>query len=307
MSNLIPFESKTLPAHIKAAAIAANNDLSQGVSQGGFPFLSIKGKIFTLVKDGNRTVITKPDDPDEAASSLEIVVIKANPNFSKVFYRAGYQDGADAKPDCFSNDGKKPDASVEKPLCSNCAECPKNAWGSSSNGKGKACSDSRRLAVAPAGQLNDPMLLRVPPASLKGLAEFADTCNKRGAIYSNVVVKLKFEREEPTPKLVFSPIAFLDAAGCAEVAEVAASDAVAHILGTPVQPKEEKPATKALPKKEAAPAEEDADEAPPAPAPKPAAKKEAAKPAPAPAPEPDDEGGDDLLGELDAMLGGSDD
>lgn len=304
MSNLVPFETAKLPAHIKAAAAAANNDLTNGVSQGGFPFLSIKGKIFTLVKDGTRTVIEKPDDPGEAATSLEVVVLKANPNFSKVFYKNGYVDGADAKPDCFSNDGKKPDSSVEKPLSRACADCAKNAWGSAANGKGKACSDSRRLAVAPAGQLNDPMLLRVPPASLKNLAEFAETCNKRGAVYSNVVVKLKFDREEPTPKLVFNPIAFLDAAGCAEVAEVVKSDVVAQILGVPrtageAPPEAETPKLppKAKPAPAPAPEPEPEDEPAPAPAPK-------AKAAPAPAPAVDD---DDLMGELDSLLGSSDD
>lgn len=296
MSNLVPFESKSLPAFIKEASVA-NNDLTQGVTMGGFPFLSIKGKVFTLVKDGNRTVITKPGD-DDPATSIEVVLIKANQNLSKVFYKGGYEDGANAKPDCFSNDGKKPDASIEKPVHTSCADCPKNAWGSGT-GKGKACQDSRRVAIAAAGQLTDPMLLRVPPASLKPLAEFADICNKRGAPYNSVAVKLKFEAGEATPKLVFQPIGFLPEAEYRTVLDVAESDVVGQILGTGGGKPIEKPAAK---KPEltaaAAPAEEEE-----APAPKPA-KAAAPKPAQKPEPEASD---DDLLGELDNLLGNSDD
>jgi hypothetical protein len=38
-----------------------------------------------------------------------------------------------------------------------CAKCPQNAWGSSpKGGRGKACSNSRRLWVLPASVMNDP-------------------------------------------------------------------------------------------------------------------------------------------------------
>jgi len=305
MTQLVPFESKTLPAHIRAAA-PINTDLTQGVGM-GFPIVSIKGKVFTIVKSGERDIVMKPGEDDEVATSIEVVLLRANPHLSKIFYISGYEEGSAAKPDCFSNDGKKPDPSIEAPVSAACANCPKNAWNSASNGKGKACSDARRVAISAAGQLNDPMLLRVPPASLKNLAEYADTCNKRGAPYNSVVCKLKFDREEATPKLVFTPVAFLDDARYNEAIEIADSELVAQIIGmddmahrkgaadAPAPEPEKKPEPKAEPKaeKKAEPKAEKKAEPKPEPKPEPKVEKEA--------------GSDNLMDELNDLLGGSDD
>ena len=233
MSQLISFESKNLPAFLKGKASAVNADLTTGVGSGGYPVLSIKGKIFTLVKGDTRTVLRKPDDPDEIAQAVEIVILKANPHLSKVYYAKGYdEDGQNQKPDCSSSDGIRPAPDAASPQCKTCALCPHNAWGSGRGGKGKACQDSRRIAIAAAGQLNEPMLLRIPPATLKPLAEYANALAKRGAPYNAVVTKIRFEAEEATPKLTFTPVGFLDEGQYAEAEEISNSDVVAQIIGT---------------------------------------------------------------------------
>ena len=59
MSNIIPFDSGNLPAYLKAPnRVIANDDLTSHASAGGFPVMSIKGKNFTVVRDGDRTVLT---------------------------------------------------------------------------------------------------------------------------------------------------------------------------------------------------------------------------------------------------------
>ena len=291
MSQVIPFESKSLPAFLKGKAAAVNADLTTGVGNGGYPVLSIKGKIFTLVKGDTRTVLRKPDDPDEIAQAVEIVILKANPHLSKVYYAKGYdEDGQNQKPDCSSSDGLKPDTSITEPQCKTCALCPHNAWGSGRGGKGKACQDSRRVAIAAAGQLNEPMLLRVPPATLKPLAEYANALAKRGAPYNAVITKIRFEAEEATPKLTFTPVGFLGEDQYAEAEEVSNSDIVSQIIGVSAAPHhdEDAPAleapakpAKAAPAKKAAVSDDDLDaalggvhvveEAPAKPAKKPAA------------------------------------
>lgn len=258
MSQVIPFESNNLPAFLKGKASAVNADLTTGVGNGGYPVLSIKGKIFTLVKGDTRTVLRKPEDPDEIAQSIEVVILKANPHLSKVYYAKGYdEDGQNQKPDCASNDGLKPEAGVASPQAKTCALCPHNAWGSGRGGKGKACQDSRRVAIAAAGQLNEPMLLRVPPATLKPLAEYANALAKRGAPYNAVVTKIRFEAEEATPKLEFKPVGFLNEAQYAEAEEVSNSDIVQQIIGSQPSPHDDVPALEeapAKPAKAAAPA-----------------------------------------------------
>ncbi len=235
MSNIIPFESGNLPAYFKEVDVASLNTDLTNHSGGGFPIISIKGKIFTVVRDGVRTVLPNPKDPDSPATAIDVVVVKANKGTSKVFYAGGYSEGGDQKkPDCFSNTGDKPDPSVKSPQAKSCATCTHNQWGSrtgENGGKGKACQDSVRIAIAAPGMLNDPMLLRVPPASIRALGEFGQACAKRGLPYNAVVTKLGFDMESPTPKLVFRPVGMLDDKGFAQAQDVANSDTVASILG----------------------------------------------------------------------------
>lgn len=235
MSNIIAFESGNLPSYLKAVDTASLNADLTSHSAGGFPIISIKGKIFTVVRDGVRQVLPNPKDPDSPATAIDVVVVKANKGTSKVFYAGGYSEGGDQKkPDCFSNTGDKPDPSVKSPQAKACAICPHNQWGSrtgENGGKGKACQDSVRIALAAPGMLNDPMLLRVPPASIRALGEFGQACAKRGLPYNAVVTKLGFDMESPTPKLVFRPVGMLDDKGFSQVQQVAESDTVASILG----------------------------------------------------------------------------
>ena len=247
MSAVIPFASGNLPAHIAARAKGRTNTaLTSHVGNGGFPVLSIKGKVFTLVKQDDRKVITRELDGEQVpAAALEIVIIAANPNLSKVWYKGGYEDGANSKPDCFSNNGVSPDDSVEAPQAKKCATCPKNVWGSGQNGKGKACGDSRRIAIAAPDQINEPMLLRVPAASLKPLAEYGKKLDNRGASFDAVVTKIKFDMEEATPKLVFVPVGFLDENQLAAVDEAASSDKVQQIIGLQEAKHESLPAPEA--------------------------------------------------------------
>ena len=295
--NIIPFDSgSNLPAFLKKVDRAnLNADLTAHGGSGGFPVISIKGKTFAVVRDGEREIQMNPKDPDSAATSLNVVLLKVNKGTSKVFYIKGYdKDSSEGqKPDCYSNDGVEPAADAQNKQAKKCATCPHNQWGSrvSEKGatKGKACADAVRMAVAPAGQINDAMLLRVPPASIKALGEYGQMLAKRGVGYNMVVTKVGFDLQAESPKLTFSAVGLLDDDGFAEVQEIAASDVVSNILGSsvaaavaaeaPAETQEEE-APKPVVKPKAKPVvEEDAEEE----APKPVAKaKAAAKPAPKP-------------------------
>jgi hypothetical protein len=287
--NIIPFDSgSNLPSFLKKVDIAALNADLTAHAGGGFPVISIKGKVFAVVRDGDREIQMNPKDLDSAATSLNVVLLKANKGTSKVFYLKGYdKDTSEGqKPDCYSSDGVEPAADSQNKQAKKCATCPHNQWGSriSEKGatKGKACSDTVRMAVAPAGQINDAMLLRVPPASIKALGEYGQMLAKRGVGYNMVVTKVGFDLQAESPKLTFSAIGLLDDEGFAEVQEIVASDVVSNILGA--SPMAVEAAPEAEP--EATPEAEK-----PAPAPvkaeeKPAAKpKAAAKPKPVPAEE----------------------
>lgn len=286
MSNIIPFDtaSGNLPAYLKAPNRQATNDDLTAHAGTGFPVMSIKGKNFTVVRDGERTVLTKEVDGETiAVPSIEVVLVKANKGTSKVFYAKGYDEKAEAqKPDCFSNEGTKPDPSVAEPQAKSCATCPHNQWGSKigDNGnKGKACQDSVRMAIATPDLINDPYLLRVPPASIKALGEYGKMLAKRNVGYNMVVTRIGFDMESPTPKLTFKPTGLLSDNAYAQVQEVIGSDTVRAILGaegmaaaqaeavTADTPEDDLPVVE-VKKAEPAKAEKPAAKAKPAPAPK---------------------------------------
>jgi hypothetical protein len=242
MSNIIPFESGKLPAYLTKANVAQLNADLTSHAGGGFPVISIKGKVFAVVRDGERKVLPNPKDPDSPATAIDVVILKANKGTSKVFYAKGYSEGSDGvKPDCFSNEGIKPDASIEAPQSKSCATCKWNQWGSKigENGsKGKACQDSVRMAVATPNLVNDPYLLRVPPASIRALGEYGQMLAKRGVAYSMVVTKIGFDMEAPTPKLTFKPVGMIDEETFNQVQDTITSDTVTQILGAASSPAE---------------------------------------------------------------------
>lgn len=241
--NIIPFDQGgKLPAYLKSFNVAELNADLTAHAGGGFPVISIKGKVFAIVKDGERTVLPNPKDPESPATSIDVVLLKANKGTSKVFYLKGYdpKDGEGQKPDCYSSDGIEPAADAQNKQAKKCATCPHNQWGSriteKGASKGKACADTVRMAVAAAGQVNEPMLMRVPPASIKGLGEYGQMLAKRGIGYNMVVTKIAFDMEAESPKLTFKPVGFLDDAAFGEVQEIVQSDIVQNILGASVVP-----------------------------------------------------------------------
>lgn len=361
-SNIIPFSAEgALPARLANRGERSTSINKDVVRAPAYPTLSIKGKVFTIVKDGQKKILTKPDEPDEVAQSIGVVVLRANMG-SKNFYRNGFKEGDASPPDCWSHDGIVPSPNAREPQAKKCALCPHNVWGSriSNDGdrpgeekKGKACSDQGRLAVAaPDAMDKGAMLLRVPPASIKNWRAAVKVIDGRKLDYNEVVFKVSFDPQQASPMLMFKPIGILQDAeyevakgqydtelvrsivglddhfeetpepqapvsGDELDAALAARDATRKAAETsapaPAASPAPTPAPTAAPRRAKAPAPTAApapavDEseldgvlgttAAPAPAP--------AAPAAAPTP-PAASGGGDLLSDLDALLGGTDD
>lgn len=279
MSTDITLSNVQLPAFLKGKTAVAN-PFAAAVTVGGFPVVSIKGKVFHVQRGDERTLVTKPGADDEPASSLEVVIVSVNPNKSKVYYAHGYEEGAADKPTCYSNNGVGPEADAEDPQAKKCAICPHAQWGSrvtDSGKKAKACSDSMRLAIAPAGQINDPMLLRVPATSLAPLGQYGAALAKRGLSPEHVVTKIGFDYSVSHPSLTFKFVRLVTEAEYEQVQDVLReeeetvgqitgiiatdrSDAVEHIADEGETPEpvveEEAPAPKPKPKAKPAPKKE---------------------------------------------------
>lgn len=242
MSQDLTSINSAVPAHIAAAFGApANTDLAGGVSA-GYPIVSYKGKVWAVTRAGERGIITM-DDSDDPAPSIRAIILRANPNLNKVYYPDGYEEGSSEKPTCHSNDSITPALDAVDKQSPKCAICPHNQWGSkiTENGaRGKACADSRRLAIAPESDIEDPMLLRVPAASLKTLMAFGENLTKRGVPYQALVTKIGFDHTVAYPSLTFKAERWLDADEVAAVKAMYDSDLVATItaINTPAAAEE---------------------------------------------------------------------
>ena len=285
MSNLVPFESAALPAHIKAAPVSN----LFGFDGASYPVISIKGKVFTIVEGEDRTLVTKPGADDEPAPALEVVILDASPrggHYAKTFYAGGYVEGSTEKPVCSSRDGITPDAKAPEPQANKCALCPQNVKGSGAsqqNPEGKACRSSKVLALAPAGQLDRVMMLRVPGASTLALKDYGAMLAKRGVFPYQVVTKIGFDYTVAHPALTFKPVGFVTAEMVTEIDAQRVGDVVQAITGlkpdgTPVDQNTTAPAAPA--ETPAAPIAHQAAVKPAAPAKPKSTVKQAVKPAP---------------------------
>jgi hypothetical protein len=194
------------------ATAPKENDLSAGV-QVGFGLIGYKGKVWSTRYRGTENALMRPDG-DGPMNSIEVVILKSSAHVSKIWYENGYTEGSNAAPDCFSTNGVTPDMGSKKKQATACALCTKNQWGSriTPQGKqGKACGDSKRLAIVPLPDianegLGGPMLLRVPAASLGDLASFGEKMQNMGYPYYSIGVRIAFDAKEAYPKFVFGAI-----------------------------------------------------------------------------------------------------
>lgn len=270
-----------------------NNELGQGIAS-SYGVMGYRGKVWAVKYQGKETPLMRADG-DGARGSIDVVIVKANGAISKIFYKDGYKDGSNEAPTCWSANGQVPDSSVQNKQSSSCATCPMNAWGSrvTEAGKpGKACSDSRRVAIVPLEDMGNemfggPMLLRIPAASLKELKAYGDLMDSYQFPYYAVATRISFDPKEAYPKFVFQALRPLDDNEARFVMGLRDDKRVAQVLseapevgGEHEAPAvEQKPASPFL--QAAAPAA-----APKAAAPKPAAAPKAAAPKAAPKPQP---------------------
>ena len=212
-----------LPAHLQGQVGQAEFDEFAGGVTSGFPMITYRGRVWRTKKGGIEDIYLNAQQ--EAVQSIEVVFLKSNPVPSKVHYEDKYTEGDSGPPRCWSASGIKPDANVTDPIHPVCSTCPNNVWGSKVTEAGKparACSDVRRTAVAFAWQLAevqagtrsptdvDVFLLRVPPASLNPLKDYAEMILKpKGIAPYMLVTKVGFDNAVSYPKLTFQAFRFL--------------------------------------------------------------------------------------------------
>lgn len=243
-----------VPAHI-AARIAARQQnkattssiMSPIVDGFAFPKISIRAGRYRLVEDSIETPV---------GITLDVVIVGANPRVSKVFYAKPYDGNAEGvRPDCFSNDGITPDASVKAPVSKSCASCPHNVLGSKitpSGAQSKICGDQRHLAVVPAADPNKVYALTVSVSGMKNLREYFKELQNFGVEPYEVVTELGFDDKVSFPKITFARKGFVPERALAKVDDLVESDDVKEAVR--LIPPRNRPAAIAAPDESSVPA-----------------------------------------------------
>lgn len=213
MSNITLFSSANVPA------FARNNELSdtaRALTGGGVSNsvkrISIKGGVFRLVAGGKEVAAI-----DER--HLNVIIVKAAPKVSRIFYASSYDADNIAGPDCWSNDGERPDPAAAKKQSDTCLSCAKNQAGSG-QGNSRACRYQQRLAVVLANNPEgDVMQLTLPAASVFGKEEGDKRPLQAYARYlavqnppvnpEQIVTEMRFDTKAESPKLYFKPVRWL--------------------------------------------------------------------------------------------------
>ena len=215
MSNIAMFNPSNVPAFAKNAELSATTlALAGNVNAGsGMKRVSIKGGVFRLLASGKE--IASIED-----RHLDVIIVKAAPKVSRIFYAGGYdKDAAASAPDCTSADGEKPDAGVKNKQSASCTMCANNIAGSG-NGNSRACRYQQRLAVVLANNPDgDVLQVTLPATSIFGKEDGDKRPLQAYARYmaaqtppvnlDAIVTRMKFDTKAESPKLFFSPTRWL--------------------------------------------------------------------------------------------------
>jgi hypothetical protein len=213
MSNITLFGGNAVvPAFARNAALSETTMALVGGGLGG-KRISIKGGVFRLVSAGKE--VAQIED-----RHLDVIVVKAAPKVARVFYAKKYDsESTPSAPDCWSNDGERPDNSIKAPQNSACHNCPQNIAGSG-QGNSRACRYQQRLAVLVADDQEAGVHQIVLPAtSIFGKEEggnmplqaYARTlaAQTNPVDVGMVVTRMKFDTKAESPKLFFKAMRWL--------------------------------------------------------------------------------------------------
>ena len=258
MSDIALF-NKNVPDYLREVEL---DDLTKSLAGNtGLKRISIRGGVFRLMVNGEE--IAKNEN-----RAMGVVIVNGAPKVSRQYYAGKYVPGESAPPDCWSNDGEAPDASIENPQHKTCEGCPQNIKGSG-QGDSRACRFQQRLAVLLADDIEggDVYQLTLAATSIFGrgdadkmpFQQYAKYVGSQGKNINTLVTEVRLDSDSATPKLTFKPVRFLERNEWEAAREKGNSPAAkAAISQTPAQT-DSKPKNLSAPKA-AAPSEENVPE-----------------------------------------------
>lgn len=229
MSNEVSiFKNRDL-AVAKKAPSALTQALMKNTTR--IPRISPRNGMFKRIVGG--------DDVGKLKSPLRVVIVGVAPSVQRTFYIKSYDVNAEpTSPDCWTNDGQKPDASIKNPQGKNCETCPQNVKGSG-QGDTRACRFKRRIAVVLPDDMEGNASGQVYQMELASKSIFGKGSNHlfpfnayidyviaNGEDIDGVVTELSFNEDNDNQSVLFKAVDFV-------ASHPALADVVAEAVSSP--------------------------------------------------------------------------
>ena len=239
--NQISLIQGARPQHIaQSNAPNLNDNAAAGWDGGGFGVVSIRGKNFRVRSRREEELVTAVAGPGLAptpAQFLPVIVVGIAATKSKRFYLAEFNAEQMLPPDCYSSNGVYPDPQASAKQSASCEACEHNRFGTArGTGKGKRCSDHKRVAVLLADaawrtKYPEPLLLDLPPTSVPNLIDYTKKLKSIQVDIAQIVTVLSFDFTQTHQVVTFAPSSWIeDAQLYAQVLEHCTSDLTHRII-----------------------------------------------------------------------------
>ena len=201
-------------------------------------------------KNGIFRKVVGGEEMGKLKGDLNAVIVNASPAVSRIFYSKPWSpDSEPTAPDCFSNDGRTPDAQSANKQAERCDTCPMNIKGSG-QGQSKACRYSRRLAVMLEDDFGTALEGEVYQINLASKSLFGESGSDRAWTFENYVkylasngksidwfvTQLSFNEDNDNQSLLFSPVRHITREEFAVTSKAADKEEVKRlVIMTPYQ------------------------------------------------------------------------
>ncbi len=200
-------QALALREKMKSKLEQVNKAAVEGLFAGLPPQIRLSGTRFKIVEGSNERVLE--------VNRIGLIFLLAKETFNKAYYIGKFNPEEDIKaPDCYSFDGVHPDPNAESHQHPTCQGCPRNCFGTATDGSGKptggkACSDIKVLAVT-AGEIDKETgklkcyQFKVPPASLTNWNKYVQELSAHACYLPEVITFVSFDPKVSFPRLVFT-------------------------------------------------------------------------------------------------------
>jgi len=239
MSN-ITILNEDLPEFLQTAGVS---DLTRQLAgRTGVKRIVPKNGIFRKTVGG--------EEMGKVKGNLHAVIVNASPAVGRIFYAKQWSPDAEpTAPDCFSNDGRAPDAGSANPQAERCDTCQQNVKGSG-QGNSKACRYSRRIALVLEEDFGTSLEGSVYQMNLASKSLFGDSVGDNTHTFENyskylsnngksldyVVTQISFNEDNDNQSVLFTPTKYINKTQYAVTSKVANTPEVQKmVVMTPYQ------------------------------------------------------------------------